>query len=266
MTFYFDDHAAKLRKLTAMIDLFDRDKLDEALQEIERGLVRDVSIVAALPGCPPEISRAINETVVREAVVALPMNAPERAYESTRAHIDQLHRLNGDLHTVFHQLANCRAKCDPAYFWFASWSDDPRAPLRAVESRSETAQEQLVPRHPFLVHFVSGDGPGLTCAADAPQRVLATRPNEAARAVATRLVHDQRARLRIFGERRDDDALEPQVAMLKGLGIDPDRYRSWHLMRWLDYDVVGDAGGFPEVIGVYDRPPEDASRLDAEVP
>jgi hypothetical protein len=232
MTTYFDLAAAQLTKIETLARGALNDfELVEQLDAWERELVRDVTICAAIPGMPARHAAVIHYVVLAYGVSTLPVNAPPADFDTFREHVERLRRLVGQLHSVFHDLANelDALRVGPIGPWGIAFSDSPLSPLRTLEAQGEAAREKLVTRRSFLVHYVPAGLEGrerITTEADKPQRVEATRPELAAQQIARTWTRGQRHRLRVFALHADGD---------------------WELDAWRDYDARLDEDGLADV-------------------
>ena len=116
MSAYFDNMRARISALKPE-DAWDR------AADLERGLVRDVTICVMLPGFPAQWKRRVHEAVLKYGVCTLPSNAPPRDFETFDEHRQLLHGLCQDLHTVFHGVAQEDAP---------GFNDNPRQALDVI--------------------------------------------------------------------------------------------------------------------------------------
>lgn len=117
MSSYFDDTDHRLREAKPT-DQAEWDGLPcSAFEAIERKLVFDVTVAAALPGFPADLADAIHRVVLRYGVVALPDVAEPADFETDEEHRRRLFYLSGDLHSIFHEVGR---RCWPTL------SDNPR--------------------------------------------------------------------------------------------------------------------------------------------
>lgn len=170
MSAYFDNMRARISALKPE-DAWDR------AADLERGLVRDVTICVMLPGFPAQWKRRVHEAVLKYGVCTLPSNAPPRDFETFDEHRQLLHGLCQDLHTVFHGVAqedapgfndNPRQALDFIYY---DAGDQERAAIvalgeaKAPDQRPQAAEQSgLVPFglfHSPLLRLVLRGGGGL---------------------------------------------------------------------------------------------------------
>lgn len=126
MTYYFDKAG---QDLTACGHDF------EKLRLWEQKLVEDVTIAAAWPDMPEDLTAAIHKAVLAHAMTAVPVNCKSPDFRSFHEAISSLHTLCSDLHDIFHSLARRGLE---------GWNDSPLTPLRMLFARGEEVREQLV--------------------------------------------------------------------------------------------------------------------------
>jgi len=84
---------------------------------------------------PVDLRDRCHRIILKHGVHTLPVNAPEKDFETVYDHVYLLTKLSFDLHTFFHDIA--RDERTP--YW-----DNPRAPLMALLTRGEERQEAMV--------------------------------------------------------------------------------------------------------------------------
>jgi hypothetical protein len=109
-------------------------------------LVRDVTICAQMPNFPEDLHRQVHALVTRYGVFSLPVNAPPRDFGSLEDFKRLMHQLSSELHSVFHALVRRRAAepFDAFDSPLVTFTDDPRAPLRALYAVGEEVREGMV--------------------------------------------------------------------------------------------------------------------------
>jgi len=137
MTAYFD---SKGKQLYDVHEAFIAGKLSVGdfttqVETIDRDVVWDVSLASELPGFPEHLRTRVHETVLRHSSAGLPVNAKDPCYETPGDFVRGIHRLVGDLHTIFHDvfLANV-----------PRFTDDPRSALRAIYADAEVKREEMI--------------------------------------------------------------------------------------------------------------------------
>jgi len=128
MTAYFDNMGTKLGAIERELDF-------DGIREWELTLVHDCTVAAMMPGFPEDIKREIHLTVLEHGVFSLPVNAPEKDFESFYDHVRFMNQLQFDLHTHFHDVARLR---------LGRFTDDPRVPLMCIYAVGEEEREELV--------------------------------------------------------------------------------------------------------------------------
>lgn len=135
MTAYFDAKHTELRKVGEALIAKESLENHKALEEFESTLVYDVSVASEMPDFPVDLRNRINRLVLKHGIASQPVNGKGPEIETIEEHIETLHKLVWDLHTIFHDLAKKN---------LVGFSDDPRMPLRVLFGQSEARREALV--------------------------------------------------------------------------------------------------------------------------
>lgn len=111
MTSYFDDIDRELNDaLRAWLRRTDPAAevrfYAEVFDEIEIRMVNDCTFAAESDGFPADLRDAIHKAVLRSGVRTLPNEAEPADFETEREHMDRLHALSADLHSIFHAVAH----------------------------------------------------------------------------------------------------------------------------------------------------------------
>lgn len=134
MTTYFDNIRSELNQLACASDngtVYDR------LEAIEKRMVRDVTLCAEWPGCPPQIRQAIHASVLRYSTTAQIRGCilrPTADYADTAENITGIINLCEELHSAFHSLSHLN---------LAGFNDSPLTPLLHLEGVGEDAREAM---------------------------------------------------------------------------------------------------------------------------
>lgn len=131
MTAYFDEVSTEIREARkdGGYGLFDK---------IETRLVHDCTVAVELPGFSwPDLRLAVHQKVLRYGVCTLPPEAEPADFETEDEHAERLYSLNGDLHTIFHEVARRSRDGD------GRLSDDPRRGVYLIAAEGEAARTRL---------------------------------------------------------------------------------------------------------------------------
>lgn len=139
MTQYFDSMGEQLEAAKRLAKSMLEPPIS-AVEGIDAAIVNDVSVCSEFPGFPDDLREQINRVVLKHSAACQPVNKTGPCYETFEEHVRGIESLIGDLHTIFHTLAE-RASQDKSLRGF---SDDPRCPLRVLYSRAEERREALV--------------------------------------------------------------------------------------------------------------------------
>ncbi len=137
MTYYFDMKGVAIQAVQRSIaenggSLRQEDHV--ALRTIDAEIVFDVSIATQMQWFPAGIAARIHRAVLTHSSAAQPYNGKCPEYDTPNDHIEGLFKLNGDLHTIFHDLAEMR---------YANFSDDPKMPLRCLYANAQKVREDM---------------------------------------------------------------------------------------------------------------------------
>jgi len=134
MTEYFDSKGSLLAKIDPKKEP-DYSQLSKALEDLDYGVVWDVSLCSEFEGFPEDLRARVNQTVLKWSSAAQPVNKSGPDYETVEEHIRGISSMISELHTIFHELAERRLR---------GFSDDPRTPLRVLYARAEERREGSV--------------------------------------------------------------------------------------------------------------------------
>ena len=138
MTEYFDDTGRKL----AAVDIHDSAQWGK-FEQIEGKLVHDVSVCQQMPGFPKDLSFAIDRLVQLKSAGFRPnipfgkVRFPPADFEYVQDLRRVLYDLNGDLHTIFHEVAR-RARDGEIP---DRYSDSPLLPVRALANEAHDRRD-----------------------------------------------------------------------------------------------------------------------------
>lgn len=128
MSSYFDDTDRRIREAKFPDQVEWDGLLCSAFEAIERKLVFDVTVAAALPGFPADLADAVHRVVLRHGVTTLPDVAEPADFETDEEHRRRLFYLSGDLHSIFHEVGT---RCWPML------SDNPLMGIHRVFDAGE---------------------------------------------------------------------------------------------------------------------------------
>jgi hypothetical protein len=117
MSAYFDRAHASLDQLQARLRENPDLRLEGEIRQWEEKLVFDCTVAVYFPAfrevdpLPSTFQEAVNRTVIRFGVYTLPEGVMAEI-ETREDLFDRLHRLCGDLHTVFHSVVQETGRSD----------------------------------------------------------------------------------------------------------------------------------------------------------
>lgn len=132
MTTYFDQKHEELR----IIEELGQEKGSRQLADFDAAIVWDLTLAAEFPGFPVDLRFRVHKLILQYSTECQPVNAKEHPdYDGWDEHCRALNKFVWDAHSIFHDVVQRN---------IPGFTDDPRAPLRAVFTRGEEYREQLV--------------------------------------------------------------------------------------------------------------------------
>lgn len=157
MTYYFDKRGNEMgaviikHSIDGVIPSTAVSAFMRNMEEIEHGLVTDVSIASTFKGFPPDLVVAIDKTILRYSSAMQPVNSKQGPdYVDHHAYVRGMERLCSELHTLFHELVGRKVR---------GFSDDPLVHLRSLYATAEARREVLIEEGQKKLHVLFNNKP-----------------------------------------------------------------------------------------------------------
>ncbi len=122
----------------------------DALRKIDETVVFDVTICVEWPGFPEDLRKKVHEVVLHYSVECQPVGSKyANDYEDFEDLLRGIGNMIGDLHTIFHEVAQRN---------LSGFSDNPLLPLRCRYARGEEQREEMAKAAGMLTPQKSFEG------------------------------------------------------------------------------------------------------------